>query len=79
MILVMPSMIRHGGSTRRVAAVVEELRGLEVTSTQVGRSAAELVEQLDSLRNRPIGEITDLFFDAGYEKIRDDGAVRSCA
>lgn len=77
--LVMPSMIRHGGSTRNVTAIDEEFRGLEVPSTHVSRAAAELVEQLDALRNRPMGEITDLFFDARCEKSRDDGAVKSCA
>ena len=39
----------------------------------------ELDERLDAWRNRPIGEITYLVLDATYEKIRHDGAVRSCA
>jgi len=79
MILVMAEMYVQGVSTRKVTAVVEELCGLEVTSTQVSRAAAELDEQLDAWRNRPIGEITYLVLDARYEKIRHDGAVRSCA
>jgi putative transposase len=64
---------------RKVTAIVEELCGLEVSSTQVSRAAAELDEPLDAWRNRPIGEITYLIVDARYEKIRHDGTVRSCA
>ena len=79
MILAMAEMYVQGVSTRKVTAVVEELCGLEVTSTQVSRAAAELDEQLDAWRNRPIGEIIYLVLDARYEKIRHDGAVRSCA
>ena len=79
MILAMAEMYVQGVSTRKVTAVVEELCGLEVTSTQVSRAAAELDEQLDAWRNRPIGEITYLVLDARYEKIRHNGAVRSCA
>ena len=66
-------------STRKVTAIIEELCGLEVTSTQVSRAAAELDEQFDAWLNRPIGEITYLILDARYEKIRHDGAIRSCA
>lgn len=79
MILAMAEMYVQGVSTRKVTAIVEELCGLEVTSTQVSRAAAELDEQLDAWRNRPIGEITYLVLDARYEKIRHDGAIRSCA
>ena len=79
MILAMAEMYVQGVSTRKVTAIVEELCGLEVTSTQVSRAAAELDEQLDAWRSRPIGEITYLILDARYEKIRHDGAIRSCA
>jgi len=79
MILAMAEMYVQGVSTRKVTAIVEELCGLEVTSTQVSRAAAELDEQLDAWRNRPIGEITYLILDARYEKVRHDGAIRSCA
>ncbi len=79
MIFAMAEMYVQGISTRKVTAVVEELCGLEVTSNQVSRTAAELDEQLNAWRNRPIGEITYLVLDARYEKLRHDGAVRSCA
>ena len=79
MILAMAEMYVQGVSTRKVTAIVEELCGLEVTSTQVSRAAAELDEKLDAWRNRPIGAITYLILDARYEKVRHDGAIVSCA
>lgn len=61
-------MYVQGVSTRKVTVIVEELCGLEVTSTQVSRAAAELDEHLDAWRNRPIGEITYLILVARYQK-----------
>ena len=46
MILAMAEMYVQGVSTRKVTAILEELCGLEVTSTPVSRVAAELDEQL---------------------------------
>jgi putative transposase len=79
MILAMAEMYVQGVSSRKVTAVVQELCGLEVTSTQVSRAAAQLDEQLGAWRNRPIGEVTYLVLDARYEKVRHDGAIVSCA
>jgi transposase-like protein len=72
-------MYVQGVSTRKVTAVVQELCGLDITSTQVSRAAAELDEQLGAWRNRPICEIAYLFPDARYEKVRHDGAIVPCA
>ena len=79
MTLAVAEMYVKGVSTRKVTAVVEKLCGLEVTSMQVSRAAAELDEQLTAWRNRPLGEITYLILDARYEKIRHGGAVVPCA
>ena len=79
MTLAVAEMYVKGVSTRKVTAVVEKLCGLEVTSTQLSRAAAELDEQLSAWRNRPLGEITYLILDARYEKIRHGGAVVPCA
>jgi transposase-like protein len=79
MTIAIAEMYVQGVSTRKVTKIVEELCGLEVTSTQVSRAAAELDEQLDAWRNRPLGEITYLILDARYEKVRIDGTVVSCA
>ena len=46
-ILAMAEMDVQGNSTRKVTAIVEELCGLEGTSTQASREAAELDEKLD--------------------------------
>jgi putative transposase len=79
MTIAIAEMYVQGVSTRKVTKIVEELCGLEVTSTQVSRAAAELDEQLDAWRNRPLGEVTYLILDARYEKVRIDGTVVSCA
>jgi hypothetical protein len=60
MTLAVAEMYVQGVSTRKVTAIVQELCGLDITSTQVSRAAAELDEQLAAWRNRPIGEITCL-------------------
>lgn len=77
--LAIAEMYVQGVSTRKVTKVMEELCGLEVTSAQVSRAAAELDEQLDAWRNRPLGEVRYLILDARYEKVRHGGSVVSCA
>jgi transposase-like protein len=72
-------MYLQGVSTRKVTRIVEELCGLEVSSTQVSRLTAELDEGLSGWRNRPLGAMPYLFLDARYEKIRYAGTVRSLA
>jgi len=79
MTLAVAEMYVQGVSTRKVTAVVQELCGLDITSTQVSRAAAELDEQLSAWRNRAIGEITYLILDARYEKVRHGGAIVPCA
>ncbi len=79
MTLAVAEMYVQGVSTRKVTAIVQELCGLDITSTRVSRAAAELDEQLGAWRNRPIGEITYLILDARYEKVRHDGAIVPCA
>lgn len=77
--LAIAQMYVQGVSTRKVTQIVEQLCGLEVSSTQVSRCAALLDAELESWRNRPLGEILYLMLDARYEKVRVDGAVVSCA
>jgi transposase-like protein len=77
--LAVAEMYVQGVSTRKVAAITEELCGLEVSSTQVSRAAALLDEELSAWRNRPLGEMPYLILDARYEKIRHAGAVVSSA
>lgn len=72
-------MYLQGVSTRRVTKVLEELCGLDITSTQVSRLTAELDGEFDKWRNRPLPEISFLILDATYLKVRIDGSVRDCA
>jgi transposase-like protein len=77
--LAVAEMFVQGVSTRKVAAITEQLCGLEVTSGQVSRAAAMLDDELQKWRDRPIGETPYLILDARYEKVRHGGAVVSCA
>jgi transposase-like protein len=68
-----------GVSTRKVTAVMEELCGLEVTSSQVSRAVQALDAERTQWRERPLGEIPYLFLDARYENVRVNGVLVSCA
>lgn len=77
--LAIAEMYVQGVTTRKVTAVMEELCGLQVTSSQVSRAAQLLDTELASWRDRPLGEIPYLLLDARYEKVRVAGVVVSCA
>lgn len=72
-------MYVQGVSTRKVSAIIEQLCGTSVSSTQVSQAAAKLDETLEAWRNRRLGEIPYLFLDARYEKVRQDGQIRDAA
>jgi putative transposase len=72
-------MYLQGVSTRKVTAVMEQLCGHEVTSTQVSRAVAALDDELARWRERPLSEIHYLLLDARYEKVRVNGSVVSCS
>ncbi len=77
--LAIAEMYVQGVSTRKVTEVMQQLCGLEVSSTQVSRATQSLDEELKAWRQRPIGEIRYLVLDARYEKVRHGGSVVSCA
>ena len=80
--LAIAEMYVQGVSTRRVSGILSQLAGtLEISSTQVSRAAAQLDEQLELWRNRPLTEVACpyLILDARYEKVRRDGVVLDCA
>lgn len=77
--LALAEMYVQGVSTRKVAAITEQLCGVEVSSSQVSRAAAQLDEVLEGWRTRPLGECRYLYLDARYEKARIDGHVRDVA
>ena len=68
-------MYLEGVSTRRVQDITEKLCGYEISSTQVSRVTQELDGEFEKFRNRPLGEIAYLIFDAIYLKVRHDGSV----
>ena len=72
-------MYVQGVSTRKVKAITEELCGVEISAMQVSRATAKLDEMLQEWRERPLGEVTYLYVDARYEKVREAGQVRDAA
>lgn len=72
-------MYIKGVSTRKVKAITEKLCGVEVSAEQVSRATAQLDEVLQEWRERPLGEITYLYVDAVYEKVRENSQVRDAA
>ena len=77
--LTLAEMYIQGVSTRKVSAILEQLCGSEVSSTQVSRAAKLLDEALEAWRTQPLGEMRYLFLDAHYEKVRDNGQIRDAA
>jgi transposase-like protein len=77
--LALAEMYVQGVSTRKVKAITEQLCGLNVSSSQVSRAAAEMDSELEKWRKRPLAEYPYLFLDAYYEQVREDGQVRHLA
>lgn len=77
--LALAEMYVQGVSTRKVAEITEKLCGLNVTSSQVSRAAAELDASLSEWRNRPLGAYQFVFLDARYEKMRQNSVMVDCA
>jgi transposase-like protein len=77
--ITLAEMYVQGVSTRKVKAITEQLCGTEISSTQVSRATAQLDEVLQEWRERPLGEISYLYVDARYEKVREAGQVRDAA
>ena len=66
-------MYTQGVSTRKVAAITEQLCGFEVSSSSVSRATAELDELFSQWRERPLGAYRYLILDARYEHVREGG------
>jgi transposase-like protein len=77
--LALAEMYVQGVSTRKVTAVLEQLCGLEIRSTQVSHCAAQLDATLADWRNRPLGAAPYVILDARYEKVRLAGQLLDCA
>ena len=68
--IAVAEMYFQGVSTRKVTAIMEQLCGLDMTSTQVSRASAELDKEFTLWRTRDLGAYPYVFFDARYESIR---------
>lgn len=66
-------------ATRKVKGVLEKLYGFGVSSMEVSRVAKELDDVLDAWRNRRLGVIPFLQFDALWCKVRQGGLVQDTA
>jgi transposase-like protein len=79
LVITLAEMYIQGVSTRKVKAITEQLCGVEISAMQVSRAVAQLDAVLQEWRERPLGEITYLYMDARYEKVRQAGQVRDAA
>jgi len=77
--LALAEMYVQGVSTRKVAAITEQLCGVQLDSMHVSRAAQQLDEQLTKWRERRLSKTRYLYLDARYEKVRIDGQVRDAA
>jgi len=73
-------MYVQGVSTRKVKAVTEQLCGHEFSASTVSRMNQSLDAELDKFARRRLEEAYPyLILDARYEKVREDGVIRSQA
>jgi len=77
--IAMSEMYIQGVSTRKVTKVLEQLTGLQVSSTQVSEAAKKLDEHIKAWRERPLGQFKYLILDARYEKVRIGNQVTDTA
>ncbi|BDI31588.1 transposase for insertion sequence element ISRM5 [Capsulimonas corticalis] len=77
--LALAEMYIQGVSTRKVAAITEQLCGFDVTSSAVSRATQELDAILQEWRERSLGEFAYLYLDARYESVHLSGLQRRAA
>ena len=70
----------QGVSTRKVAAITEELCGHEFSASSISAITAKLDEQLEQFSRRPLeSEFPYVVVDARYERVREGGVILSRA
>jgi putative transposase len=80
LVAALAEMYVQGVSTRKVKAVTEELCGHEFSASTISRFNEKLDETLEEFAQRPLEEeYPYLILDARYEKVRDQGVIRSQA
>lgn len=77
--LALAEMYVQGVSTRKVAAITEQLCGFAVSSSQVSQAAKQLDQTLEAWRKRPLSSCPYVYLDARYERVRQAGLVQKAA
>lgn len=80
LVAALAEMYIQGVSTRKVKAITEELCGHEFSASSISRINVGLDEELEKFASRQLEEpYPYLILDARYEKVREDGVIRSRA
>jgi putative transposase len=80
LVAALTEMYVQGVSTRKVKAITEELCGHEFSAATISRMNETLDAELDKFAGRRLDEpYPYLILDARYEKVREDGVIRSQA
>jgi putative transposase len=81
LVSALTEMYVQGVSTRKVKAVTEELCGHEFSSATISRMNQNMDEELEKFAKRRLEEAAYpyLILDARYEKVRENGVIRSQA
>lgn len=77
--LILAEMYINGVSTRRTAKLMAKFGLEKISAMEVSRAMKVLEAELKAWRERPLGEIKYLMLDARYEKVRENGEIRSTA
>jgi transposase-like protein len=80
LVAALAAMYVQGVSTRKVAAITEELCGHEFSASSISAITARLDEQLEQFSHRPLGaQYPYVVLDARYERVREGGVIGSRA
>lgn len=81
LLLALAQMYVQGVSTRKVRAVTEELCGHGFSASSVSAITVQLDAELEKFMTQPLGEqeYPYLILDARYERVREQGVIRSRA
>lgn len=80
LVAALAEMYVQGVSTRKVTAITEELCGHRFSASSISAINKGLDEALSRFANRPLDEeYPYLILDARYEKVRENGVIRSQA
>ncbi len=80
LVAALAEMYVQGVSTRKVAAITEELCGHEFSASSISEITRRLDEQLEQFSQRPLEEeFPYVILDARYERVREGGVIVSRA